>query len=509
MGQAFQAMRRSQDCSGGSLLPVKRFVTEKKTPKIGIVAGTDTEPSNSSTNTPSRAPLDEDLRSLHARGVVESATFVREKSLVGNGNADGVPMGAVWKNLRSYPVELYWDDGNRTERGVYIGEIPARGVWHVLVFYTGDGFKVFRKRPRGSRVAAAAGGPSWSVGKYVMEPGKRTYVVHLEDEAKAGEADKNHLQRHRDEEKFNRKYLDREGVPWLGWHPPDSPPSLFMYKPGKALGEVAHTVAARRTTAEAENNSRGGRRWRRRWRLVPRFFSSPGDAGTGWEAEEVQVGPERSSWDLLNLTALGRGFPEGPTAFLVENLLSNEDCEHVKELASARLRTSYVGDSRASDIRTSKLTFLPRTTSKRLEAMHRRFADVLGLKEEDLEGAVEDLQVVRYQEGQEYQPHFDYGRTKRLATLLIYLDPAETGGATSFPLAFSGFGLQVRPRRGSGILFYSQRPDGNLDELSLHGATPVVRGTKWVCNLWVHAHPHAWRKGKGAARGETPIPPEL
>ena len=60
--------------------------------------------------------------------------------------------------------------------------------------------------------------------------------------------------------------------------------------------------------------------------------------------------------------------------------------------------------------------------------------------------------------------------------------------------------------RGDAILFYSQRPDGELDVNSLHGACPVLKGElhkimscdaffiirfalwkgmKWGANLWV------------------------
>merc|ERR1712194_939616 len=43
----------------------------------------------------------------------------------------------------------------------------------------------------------------------------------------------------------------------------------------------------------------------------------------------------------------------------------------------------------------------------------------------------------------------------------------------------------VPPRRGDAILFYSQRPDGQLDVNSLHGACPVLKEAKWGANLWV------------------------
>lgn len=114
--------------------------------------------------------------------------------------------------------------------------------------------------------------------------------------------------------------------------------------------------------------------------------------------------------------------------------------------------------------------------------------------------------MVRYLQGQEYAPHYDYldmpeGTHQRLMTLLVYLEPATAGGGTSFPRAFQDRGLRVRPKRGSALLFYSQRPDGNLDELALHGGQPVSSGVKWVCNLWVHSHAGAMR---GYVRSRDP-----
>ena len=47
------------------------------------------------------------------------------------------------------------------------------------------------------------------------------------------------------------------------------------------------------------------------------------------------------------------------------------------------------------------------------------------------------------------------------------------------------FSLNCLIGRGDAILFYSQRPDGELDENSLHGACPVLKGMKWGANLWV------------------------
>ena len=101
----------------------------------------------------------------------------------------------------------------------------------------------------------------------------------------------------------------------------------------------------------------------------------------------------------------------------------------------------------------------------------------------------EELQVVRYEPGQQYQPHHDFSDAgvvhQRFLTLLLYIQPATEGGATSFPKAHAGRGLRVKPPKGSGVLFYSMLPDGNGDDLSLHAGEPVTVGRKWVCNLWV------------------------
>lgn len=55
----------------------------------------------------------------------------------------------------------------------------------------------------------------------------------------------------------------------------------------------------------------------------------------------------------------------------------------------------------------------------------------------------EEIQVLRYEEGQKYEPHYDYFVDKvniargghRLATVLMYLTDVEKGGETVFPKA--------------------------------------------------------------------------
>lgn len=43
----------------------------------------------------------------------------------------------------------------------------------------------------------------------------------------------------------------------------------------------------------------------------------------------------------------------------------------------------------------------------------------------------------------------------------------------------------MKPEKGKAVLFYNLLPDGNFDELSMHAALPVTKGTKYLANLWV------------------------
>ena len=206
-----------------------------------------------------------------------------------------------------------------------------------------------------------------------------------------------------------------------------------------------------------------------------------------------------------------------PRVFEIQNFLSEVEIQH---LISVAKRTSLSKSSTAggsdnsrdskSSTRTSYNSWLERSRDAIIDAVYRRGADLLRIDESLLrdrkkfeitdldhtESIAEHLQLVHYDPGQEYTAHHDFGypdvndasQPARFSTLLLYLNENVVGGETEFPRWYNGEtkgGLRAKPVSGKAVLFYSQLPDGNMDDLSHHAALPVRDGEKWLINLWV------------------------
>jgi len=62
------------------------------------------------------------------------------------------------------------------------------------------------------------------------------------------------------------------------------------------------------------------------------------------------------------------------------------------------------------------------------------------------------------------------------------LEVPEIGGSTVFPR----IGAKIQPMRRSAAFWYNLLPSGDGDYLTRHAACPVLFGTKWVSNKWIH-----------------------
>jgi prolyl 4-hydroxylase len=182
-----------------------------------------------------------------------------------------------------------------------------------------------------------------------------------------------------------------------------------------------------------------------------------------------------------------------PRVVVFGKLLSDEECDAIVALASARLARSETvqtetGASEINEARTSQGMFFERGEHPVCERVEARMAALLGWPVENGEG----LQVLRYGPGAEYKPHFDYFDPEqpgtpsilkrggqRVASLVCYLNTPTAGGATVFPDAR----LEVAPVKGNAVFFSYERPHPSTR--TLHGGAPVVEGEKWVATKWL------------------------
>jgi hypothetical protein len=108
--------------------------------------------------------------------------------------------------------------------------------------------------------------------------------------------------------------------------------------------------------------------------------------------------------------------------------------------------------------------------------------------------AMELCQVLHYEVGQEFAPHFDHLdvsvpgyaadvalRGQRIATFLLYLNDDFEGGETYFPL----IDLKHRGRRGDALYFANVDAAHRPDPLTLHAGLPPTAGEKWLLSQWM------------------------
>ncbi len=182
-----------------------------------------------------------------------------------------------------------------------------------------------------------------------------------------------------------------------------------------------------------------------------------------------------------------------PRVIVFGGLLSDDECDTMVECARKRLARSETvkldtGTSEVNEARTSEGMFFARGENDVCARVEARIAALMQWPLENGEG----LQVLRYQPGAEYKPHYDYfdpaqaGTAavlkrggQRVASLVMYLNTPKRGGGTVFP----DVNLEVGPVKGNGVFFSYDRPHPMTR--SLHGGAPVLEGEKWVATKWL------------------------
>ncbi|KAM7463003.1 hypothetical protein LguiA_031124 [Lonicera macranthoides] len=218
---------------------------------------------------------------------------------------------------------------------------------------------------------------------------------------------------------------------------------------------------------------------------------------------------ESSTSAIINPSKV-KGVSWKPRAFVYEGFLTYDECDHLIALAKTELKRSAVADnvsgkSKLSEVRTSSGMFIAKAKDPIVAGIEDKIATWTFLPKEN----GEDIQVLRYEPGQKYDPHFDYFTDKvniargghRIATVLMYLTDVAKGGETVFPSAEESprrkpadddlsecakKGIAVKPRKGDALLFFSLLPTATPDPNSLHAGCPVIEGEKWSATKWIH-----------------------
>jgi prolyl 4-hydroxylase len=181
-----------------------------------------------------------------------------------------------------------------------------------------------------------------------------------------------------------------------------------------------------------------------------------------------------------------------PEILLLRDFISPGEIRHLLARAVGHFDNSktvcHKAEGCVSSYRTSATASLLGDDVTR--SISRRACEIAGLP------YAEEVQIVRYFEGQEFKPHFDafnletpggreellkFDGRQRDATFLIYLSGPEVGGATRF----TELGLDVAPIPGAAVYWRNILADGSVDPRSRHAGMPVLKGVKYACNLWL------------------------
>jgi prolyl 4-hydroxylase len=187
---------------------------------------------------------------------------------------------------------------------------------------------------------------------------------------------------------------------------------------------------------------------------------------------------------------------EDPEIYTIDNFLTEEECQHFIDISKDKFKRSIVADDKGgkgkiSDGRTSNNTWIKHDHDSITFAIGSKIANIVNIP---LENA-ESFQVVHYDEKQEYRQHYDGWKHdyspkalknmekggQRMKTALVYLNTVEEGGGTKM----TKLNKTINAEQGKLLVFNNTYKDSHERHLlSEHAGTPVLKGEKYIFNLW-------------------------
>ncbi|XP_066444446.1 prolyl 4-hydroxylase subunit alpha-3 [Eleutherodactylus coqui] len=199
-----------------------------------------------------------------------------------------------------------------------------------------------------------------------------------------------------------------------------------------------------------------------------------------------------------------------PYIVLYHDFVTDYEAKKIKELAAPWLQRSVVASGMQqaqAEYRISKSAWLKDTADPVTRNLDTRIAAATGLHAKA--PYAEYLQVVNYGIGGHYEPHFDHATSRksplyrtnagnRIATFMIYLSSVDLGGATAF--IYANFTTPVV--KNAAIFWWNLHRNGEGNEDMLHAGCPVLLGSKWVANKWIHEYGQEFNRPCGLNPGE-------
>ena len=186
-------------------------------------------------------------------------------------------------------------------------------------------------------------------------------------------------------------------------------------------------------------------------------------------------------------------FSSDPIIYVVDDLISEDECQEFINCSKDKLQPATVvgldNEQKLKD-RTNEFAWLEHHANESIHEVSKRLSILVQMPIRN----AEMFQVVHYERGAEYKPHFDsfdqsteLGKKywepggQRMITALIYLNDVEGGGATYFP----ELNISINPKKGNVLVFHNTISETtNINPRSLHAGMPVSSGEKWAANLW-------------------------
>lgn len=174
----------------------------------------------------------------------------------------------------------------------------------------------------------------------------------------------------------------------------------------------------------------------------------------------------------------------------ITNFLTPDECNYLISISDNKFFPSSVitkGYDNVNNTRTSQSFYL--VDDPVGNKIKEKVALMCKVPIENIEG----LQIVKYEDGQEFKPHHDFFQpdyklirnNQRRYTFFVYLNDVANGGETYFPELDQKF----NPQQGNAIFWENCTDEDTCFQASLHQGLAPKGEVKYGLNIWIDFKP--------------------